>query len=525
MIVGPILKGASQMAHKQSIKKKERQQDVLQIQTKVLRELLYHSAITEFGIDYKFSDILKSANTVESFSEKVPIFQYDFMHKKYWHKSLSGVPDVSWPGRIQNFALTSGTTNSASKKIPVSNQMIKSIRKNCLNQINSLSELKLPASFYEKDVLCVGGSTDLAQVNSQFEGDLSGILTGKVPSWLNPFTKPSKKIRAINDWDEKLERIVDMAPKWDVGIICGVPSWVQILINKILERYKLQSIFEIWPNIRIYIHGGVAFQPYLNSFNQLFKEHVIYLDTYLASEGFIGFQGATSTQLQLQINNGIYFEFMPFDERNFDSDGNLKEFNKALNISEIEEGVDYAILITTNSGAFRYLIGDTIKFTDVESLSFKITGRTKHFLSLCGEHLSVDNMTDAISQLSYEQNISIDEFAVIGGVNESGNFYHKWFIASDHPINAVNFKYALDERLADLNEDYKVERQFALNQMDIEILPPKVFYDFLKVIDKYGSQHKFPRILKGKLAEDWKNYIAIIEEQNAKTMVNWQNGN
>ena len=522
MIVGPILKSASQIAHKQAEKRKENQKNFQKTQEKVLKDILRVSKHTEFGSDYKFSTLLASSDLISGYIQNVPIFRYEFMYKKYWHKTLSGIPDVSWPGKIQNFALTSGTTTSSSKRIPVSDQTIKSIRKSCLHQLNSLSELKLPASFYEKDVLCVGGSTELVKVNSQFEGDLSGILTGKVPGWLNPFTKPNKKVRAISNWDEKLEKIVDNAPKWDVGIICGVPSWVNILINKILDRYQLQSIFEIWPNIRFYIHGGVQFDPYFCTFNKLFKEHVIYLDTYLTSEGFFGYQTSTSSQMKLEIDNGNYFEFIPFDSTHFDEEGNLKEYNHALSISEIKENTDYALLITTNSGAFRYLLGDTIKFTDLSCLSFKITGRTKHFLSLCGEHLSVDNMTEAISEIAYKQNISIEEFAVVGGKTESGNFYHKWYLASGYPINSVNFKFELDEKLKELNQDYRIERNFALTDIEVEILPPRIFYDFLKLMDKYGSQHKFPRVLKGQLAKDWENYIEIMQEQVSKPTRNWR---
>jgi GH3 auxin-responsive promoter len=521
MIVGPIVKGATQFAHKQNTKNLESESHQA-IQQRVLKDILSYSKQTEFGKDHNFQNFYKSNQLENYFAKSVPVFQYDYMYKKYWHKTLNGVSDVSWPGKISNFALTSGTTNASSKRIPVSDEMVKSIRKTCMRQLSSLSELKLPVSFFEKEVLFVGGSTNLTKVNTQFEGDLSGILTGKVPSWLNPFTKPSKKIRAIADWDEKLNRIVDMAPKWDIGIICGVPSWVQILINKILDRYQLNSIFEIWPNIRFYIHGGVQFDPYINSFNRLFNEKVIYLDTYLASEGFFGYQSSTSTQLKLNIKDGTYYEFIPFNLDHFDKDGNLREYNSALTISEVKENTTYALLITTNSGAFRYLLGDTIQFTNLKDLSFKITGRTKHFLSLCGEHLSVDNMTEAISSIAYEKNLRIDEFAVVGGTFEDGNFYHKWYIASNSPINSVSLKHELDEKLCELNADYKVERLFTLKLMEIEVLPTSVFYDFLKLIDKYGSQHKFPRVLKGQLALDWERYIAIIEEENAKMAVKWQ---
>ncbi|MBD3638287.1 MAG: GH3 auxin-responsive promoter family protein [Crocinitomicaceae bacterium] len=497
---------------------------IVKKQEEQLVKLLSKAKKTEFGEKFNFQNILNSKDVREAYRQQVPIFQYDFMFKKFWYKTLNGEEDVTWPGKISNFALTSGTTSASSKRIPVSKQMIKSIKKVCFKQVLTLSDLNMPASFYEKDILCVGGSTELTKINTQWEGDLSGILTGKVPHWLNPYTKPSKKIRAISDWEEKLDRIVENAGAWDVGMICGVPAWVQILIHRIIDTYKVDTIFDIWPNLKVYIHGGVSFSPYVQSFNEILGDKVIYLDTYLASEGFIGYQPGAGKNMELVIGNNIYFEFIPFDTDHFDVDGNLHNFSDALAIDEVEDGVDYALLISTNSGAFRYLIGDTIQFIDSQKLQFKITGRTKHFLSMCGEHLSVDNMTQAISELSYKNDIAIDEFVVLGKQKENGNFMHKWYIASDHPINALNFKNDLDAKLCDLNDDYKTERKFALESVELEVLPSKVFYNFLKLMDKYGSQHKFPRVMKGQLADDWERYIKLVAEENEKMVVYEESG-
>jgi GH3 auxin-responsive promoter len=523
MLVGKLLKGASNLAQKKNSKKSsqmsERMEAILKKQEQQLSKILSKAKKTEFGEKFHFQDILNSGDIRDSYRRQVPIFQYDFMFKKFWHKTLDGEEDISWPGKITNFALTSGTTSAASKRIPISKQMIKGIKKVCLKQVLTLSELDMPATFYEKDILMVGGSTELTQINSQWEGDLSGILTGKVPHWLNPYTKPKKKIRAISDWEEKLEKIIENAGQWDVGMICGVPAWVQILCNRIIETYKLNSIFDIWPNLKVYIHGGVSFSPYVQGFNDLFQDKVIYLDTYLASEGFIGFQSCTSDYMELVIDNNIYFEFIPFDSNHFDLEGNLSNFSDALTIDEVDDGIDYALLISTNSGAFRYLIGDTIQFTDTQKYQFKITGRTKHFLSTCGEHLSVDNMTQAISEVSYQNDIAIDEFAVLGKQLENRNFMHKWFVASDHPIEAEAFKNDIDKKLCALNDDYKTERKFALEKVEMVILPTKVFYNFLKLMDKYGSQHKFPRVMKGKIAEDWEQFVKEAEVENEKLKV------
>lgn len=524
MLVGKLLKGASDAAQKRKIKKSsrnnsEKMEAIVQIQEQQLIKLLSKAKKTEFGKEFNFQQILNSPDVRDAYRKQVPIFTYDFMFKKFWYKTLDGKEDVSWPGRISNFALTSGTTSASSKRVPVSKQMIKGIKKICLRQVLTLSELDMPPTFYEKDILMVGGSTELKRINSQWEGDLSGILTGKVPHWLTPYSKPTKEIKAIPDWEEKLEQIVENAKNWDVGMICGVPAWVQILCNRIRDRYNLNSVFDMWPNLRVYIHGGVQFEPYQQSFNELFEDKVIYLDTYLASEGFIGFQSAKSQYMEFVVDNQIYFEFIPFNSDHFDDEGNLLDHSVALMIDEVVEGEDYALLISTNSGAFRYLIGDTIRFTDVQKRQFKITGRTKHFLSMCGEHLSVDNMTQAISHLAYKNDIAIDEFAVLGKKLPNGNFMHKWFVASDHPIDSESFMKDLDEKLFELNDDYVTERKFALEKIELTVLPSEVFYGFLKKMDKYGSQHKFPRVMKGNLADEWESYISYTESTKMKLKV------
>lgn len=515
MLVGKLLKGASDAAQKRKKKKSSKiSEEIGAIATKQeeqLAKLLSKAKKTEFGEKYNFQDILNGGNVRESFRQNVPIYQYDSMFQEFWHKTLDGCDDVSWPGKISNFALTSGTTSSSSKRVPVSKQMIKCIKKICLRQVLTLSELDMPPTFYEKDILMVGGSTELTKINKQWEGDLSGILTGKVPHWLTPYSKPKKKIKALSDWEEKLEKMVENAPKWDVGMVCGVPAWVQILIHRIIEQYELETIFDMWPNLRVYIHGGVQFSPYEQSFNELFQGKVMYLDSYLASEGFIGFQHSQGEWLELVINNYIYYEFVPFDADNFTEEGIIKDSAEALTIDEIDEEVEYALLISTNSGAFRYLIGDTVQFIDVAKLQFKITGRTQHFLSICGEHLSVDNMTQAITDLSFKEGMAIDEFAVFGRQLDNGNFMHRWFVSSDKLIDASAFLNNLDVKLTELNDDYKTERKFGLERLSITILPPQVFYDFMKKIGKLGSQHKFPRVMKGKLADDWENHVKEIE--------------
>lgn len=508
-VLGTVLKTTTKYAYKfNNIINTE----ASKAQFKQLKKLLSRAQQTEFGKMYDFAKILESDNLTEAYKRYVPIFDYDYLFKKHWHKTLNGIPNVTWPGMIQNFALTSGTTGASSKRIPVSKQMIRTIRKTSFNHLLTLSRINMDASFYERDILFLGGSTALTKINDQFEGDLSGIISGKVPAWFSPFSKPDKKIRALKDWDQKIEEIVKEAPNWDIAAICGVPAWVEILINRIMDYYGLDSIFQVWPNLQIYVHGGVSFEPYMLRFNRIFDNRVMYLDTYLTSEGFFAYQPADSDSLQLLVNNDVYYEFIPFNEEHFDREGNLTDFETALSIDQVSEGVDYALLVTTNAGAWRYLIGDTIRFKCVETLKIKITGRTKHFLSLCGEHLSVDNMTEALTQVAYENNLEIKEFAVAGEADENG-FSHTWYVGCDNRTDEKLLMHLLDDKLCQLNDDYRIERKFALNQVKLKCLPSRFFYNFMELKGMYGSQYKFPRVLKGKIKVDWYEYLTILEPQ------------
>jgi GH3 auxin-responsive promoter len=278
-------------------------------------------------------------------------------------------------------------------------------------------------------------------------------------------------------------------------------------MEKVIERYNLKNIHEIWPSLAFYVHGGVALEPYKRGFNKLLGRPITYIETYLASEGFLAYQNRQDARgMKLAINNNIFFEFVPFDYKNFDSEGNMVANPEALMIHEVEENKNYAILISTNAGTWRYLIGDTIQFVDIEKNEIIITGRTKHFLSLVGEHLSVDNMNRAIKLVSEELNISIGEFTVAGV--PYGNFFaHHWFIATDDNVNSENLKIMIDEKLKELNDDYEVERKHALREVFVDVLSEKTFMNFMKAKGKVGGQHKFPRVLKGKMLEDWQKFL------------------
>lgn len=503
-IIGKVLKGTTKYASKLSrdIYGKGRV-----LQEKQLKKLLQKAKHTDIGKKYDFTKILKSDNPMDSYRKVVPVFDYNKIFAEYWHKTVEGQINVTWPGKITNFALTSGTTGAASKRVPVSKSALNSIKKTSIRQMLSLSNVDLPADFFEREMLFLGGSTQLKKFHDQYEGDLSGITTGNVPKWLSKFTKPEMEIRALEDWNDKIEEIVKNAPNWDLGVICGVPAWIQIMIDRILEHYNLESIFQVWPNLKIYVHGGVNFEPYRLRLNELFDEKVIYLDTYLCSEGFFAFQPAGGDSLQLLLKNGVYYEFLPFDEDHFDASGNVINHEGALTIDEVKKDVDYALLVSTNAGIWRYLIGDTIRFKDTDVYKIKITGRTKHFLSFCGEHLSVDNMTEGLTNIAFQHGLEITEFAVIGEHLENGNFGHRWFVSCDKEIDEATFMKELDQELCKLNADYTTERRFALEEVHLHAIPTEVFYDFMKKKGKYGSQHKFPRVLKDSLADEWLEHV------------------
>jgi hypothetical protein len=484
--------------------------DVRRQQLRVLKKLLKKARFTEFGQKYLYDEILLSKHPGKKFQQIVPAFNYDKIYQEWWYKTLEGTPDVCWPGVIKYFALSSGTSEAASKYIPITRELIKSNTLTSIRQLISLARYEnVPKSAIGKGWLMLGGSTQLQKGPTFFAGDLSGIQQKNIPFWFQGLGlyKPGKKIAKEKDWAKKIDEIVENAPSWDIGFLVGVPAWLQLCIEKIIEKYQLNSIHDLWPNLAFYVHGGVSMEPYKKGFERLMGKPITYIETYLASEGFLAYQSRQETKgMQLAINNNIFFEFVPFDEKNFDSEGNMIDQPEAFMLHEIEQNKDYAILISTNAGAWRYAIGDTVRLIDKERNEIVITGRTKHFLSLVGEHLSVDNMNKAIEMVSSEQNVSIPEFTVTG--IPFGNFFaHKWYIASNDTIDAHKFSVLIDEKLKQLNDDYEVERKHALKTVEVQVLSEKVFLDFMASKGKIGGQHKFPRVLKGKMLEDWHTFL------------------
>lgn len=484
----------------------------MEFQRNVLRDLLIAAHETEFGKYYQFQDILTHfrrghRDFYEAFKNQIPIHDYNKIYREWWHLSLKGAKDVCWPGKIKYFALSSGTSEAASKHIPVTKEMTKAIQKTSIRQIVTLSKYDLPDAFFGGGILMIGGSTHLNRRGSYFEGDLTGIQAARLPFWFQHFYKPGKAIAKNRNWDTKLQEIAENATNWDISIIVGVPAWIQILIEKILAYHKVKNIHEIWPNLRVYVHGGVSMDPYRKGFESLMGRPIYYIETYLASEGFIAYQAMPKRKtMRLVQDNGIFFEFVPFDDENFVS-GEIKPEAKTLLIDEVEEGKEYALLLTTCAGAWRYLIGDTIKFINKEESEIIITGRTKHFLSLCGEHLSVDNMNKAIELVSNEFNISIPEFTV-AGIPHGNLFAHQWYIGTDATVDTTKLRDSIDSHLKALNDDYAVERSAALREVLVDVLPLSKFYQYMESKGKKGGQNKFPRVLKNAQLEDWKEFLA-----------------
>jgi len=508
-ILGSIIKTAYELRKIPIDQKKRKQTDPYETQIKVLKKLIRKAQFTAFGEHYDYAGLLKQRNIVKSYQEKVPIYDYNSMFRKWWYRALNGEAFVSWPGTVKYFALTSGTSEASSKHIPVTGDMIRAIRRASIRQLVSTVTEDFPIEFYEKGILMIGGSTHLQYNGTYYEGDLSGISAGNLPFWFQHFYKPGVRISKERDWSTKLEEIIKKAKGWDIGVIVGVPAWIQIILEKIIEYYNVNTIHDIWPNLKVYVHSGVSFGPYSKSFARLFGKKVCFQESYLASEGYIAFQnGFDVTGMQLILDNCIFFEFIPFNAQNFDDEGNLRRNPQSLTISEVEENVEYALLMSTCSGAWRYLIGDVVKFKSKRKSEIIITGRTKHFLSICGEHLSIDNMSRAVEMLENELNVEIREFTV-AGIEYDSLFAHQWYLGCDDSIDPETAKVKLDEYLKVLNDDYRVERIEAIREVFVEVLPARVFADWMKKKGKEGGANKFPRVLKKNIHSEWQEYIQL----------------
>ncbi|UII19470.1 GH3 family domain-containing protein [Fulvivirga ligni] len=477
-------------------------------QKHTLKNLLETAKDTEFGKHYGFEEILASDNMEKAFAAKIPLHNYAKIHEDWWHKIQDGHEDVTWPGKPDYLALSSGTTGSHSKRIPVTDEMLASIRQAAILQITSMSHFDLPTEFFEKEIMMLGSSTDLHQNGEFEEGEISGISASNIPFWFKGYYKPGDQISSIEDWDERVQQIAENAHNWDIGAISGIPSWIELMLKKVIEHNNLNNIHEIWPNLTVYTSGGVAFEPYRKNFDKLMGKPVIYIDTYLASEGFMALQTRPQENqmaMQLATGNGIYFEFVPFKPEYLDATGEVKSDAPTVTLDEVEEEVDYALVISTVSGAWRYLIGDTIKFTDKERQEIVITGRTKHFLNVVGSQLSVDKMNAAIQHVEEEYNMTIQEFTV-AATRVNGEYIHKWYLGSDDTQDNKILAKAIDEHLKSANKNYGVARGKALTGVEVEVVNPEVFYAWNETKKKKGGQVKTPRVMKEDEFAEWEEF-------------------
>lgn len=483
-------------------------EDAREVQLAQLQNLLFESKHTAFGLYHGFQAALDAEDPITAFQQQVPLHDYEKIHQRWWRKQQD-YPNITWPGQPKYFALSSGTTGKSSKRIPVTDDMLASFRTVGQSQVAALANFDLPADFFEKDILMLSSSADLSEHKHHLEGEISGINSLNIPGWFDSFYKPGKEIAKISDWDKRVAAIAEAAPNWDVVAIAGIPSWVRMMIIKIMKVHQLNNIHELWPNFSIYASGGVAFAPHRKSFEKLLAKPLTIMDTYLASEGFFAFTARPDTMsMQLAVEHNIFYEFIPFDERGFDETGQMLEDPLVLHLGQVEEGQDYALLVSTPAGAWRYLIGDTIKFTNLDRYEIVISGRTKYFLNVVGSQLSEEKLNAGIAELSDQLGVEISEFAV-AAVKEDGEYLHQWVLGTNKDIDEKKAAEQLDQVLQELNKNYKVARAQALKDVRVKAVRPTKIYSWLESRkDQKGGQIKFPKVMQEKMMRGLMKYLA-----------------
>ncbi|GAB5416412.1 MAG: GH3 auxin-responsive promoter family protein [Crocinitomicaceae bacterium] len=474
-------------------------------QQETLTKLIHQARYTEFGMYHDFKGALKSNNVVKSFQESVPLTNYERFYEDWLERVTNGETDLIWPGPIKYFALSSGTTKGGSKYIPVSEAMLRQFKRTSFQQVSEINTWDLSSSLIKSKALIVGGSTTLRYEGNVRMGDLSGILA-KNKSWVfSSISKPGKKISQLTDWEEKMDRIVEKAPKWNIGVIAGVPSWVSLLIERILKRYQLNSIHEIWPNLQLYVHGGIFLDPYKDKIDKMCSRPLSYQNTFLASEGYFGYQkDLNNPNMTLLTKHGIFYEFI--EASHFESlrYGQLENVT-TLTLNEVQENIPYCLVITTCAGLWRYNLGDLIVFDNVATRQFRIIGRVSYNLNICGEHLSEENLSMAVVDTGRRYGTEIQEFCSYP--NRKTN-RHEWYIGVDRSIPESEFEVYLDERLKQLNDDYATSRKFILKRPKVKTLPIDKFYEFMSIHHHIGSQSKFPRVLNETLVNKWQAFLS-----------------
>lgn len=502
-ILGNIIKGFIDIKDTFSSERKP-----VEEQREVLVKLLTKAKDTSFGSQFDFNGILKSDNPLHQFSESVPYFDYDKMQNEWWYRLQDGESDVTWPGHPTYFALSSGTTGKSSKRIPVTDDMIGAIKNTGIQQVFSLSNFDFPSDFFEKEIMMLGSSTELKENNQHLEGEISGISASNIPFWFRSYYKPGEDIAKIDDWDNRVQRIAENARNWDIGALSGIPSWIELMLQKVIDYHKVKHIHEVWPNLNVYTSGGVAFGPYEKSFNALLGHPITVIDTYLASEGFIAFQARPETNaMRLVTDEGIYFEFVPFKPEYINEDGSLVADAPSVTLKDVTLDQDYVLVISTVSGAWRYEIGDTIAFTDIERAEIKITGRTKFFLNTVGSQLSVNKMDDAMKHLEEIYNTKIPEYTICAKRCEDDEFYHCWYLGTQDGFDQKEVADTLDNFLKAANKNYGVARSKALKGVKVSLIPVDVFYEWSGANKKKGGQVKMERVMNEEKFQAWEEFV------------------
>lgn len=461
-----------------------------QVQQECFTNLIVRSIDTEWGKKFHYDQI----NNVADFQAQVPLQSYESL-KPWIDRIRKGEPDILWPGEIKWFAKSSGTTNDKSKFIPVSKETLEKCHFRGGKDVLALYTNNYPDSnIFKGKGLTLGGSHRIDNYNNQsFYGDLSAILIENMPFWTDFIRTPSQEVALMDKWEEKLEKITKETIKVNVTNLAGVPSWNLVMIKYILDYTGKKNLLEVWPNLELFSHGGVSFIPYKEQFQRLIPSpDMHYMEAYNASEGFFAIQDdPEKDDMLLMLDYGIFYEFVPITELD-------KEKPKALTIDQVQTGVNYAIVISTNSGLWRYVIGDTIIFTSTHPHKIKISGRTRHFINVFGEEVIIDNAENALKLACSITGAEISDYTV-GPVfmSELAKGGHEWIIEfTTPPKNLDEFTYHLDQSLQSLNSDYEAKRymNLTLDKPLIIGVPPGTFYKWMENRGKLGGQNKVPRL-------------------------------
>lgn len=483
------------------------------VQQETFEKLIYIAKDTEWGKENHYSNI----KSIQDFRENVPLQDYDDI--KLWvDRIVKGEQNLLWPTEIKFFAKSSGTTSDRSKILPVTKEALEDCHQKGGKDLLALYYSNYPeAKLYKGKHLVIGGSAETSPLSEDsYLGDLSAIIMKTLPWWAEIKRTPSREIALMNEWESKIDKIARNTIDEDVCILVGVPSWTMVLANKILEITGKKTLKEVWPNLELFMHGGVSFEPYQEEFKRVVGSPGIhYSESYNASEGFFGIQDQKEFgELLLMLDYGVFYEFIPMS--NFEG----TDSKTVLSLKEVELGVNYAVVISTNAGLWRYIIGDTICFTSLKPFRFKITGRTKSFINAFGEELIVDNTEQAIADVCLKTNSQIRDYTAcpffMDG-KERGK--HQWLIEFiKSPDDIERFAFLLDEKLRDLNSDYDAKRtkNLVLDQLSVQVLEPGIFDFWLKLKGKLGGQNKVPRLSNNRNYYD--EITGIIKSKNHEVL-------